>query len=244
MLVLLVDDDTQYAEMSAEALRSDSHQVIIANSIHAANRVLETGGPTCAVLDKMEDGGGLEFARSLRARGLDLPIVFIARTPSDRDLIAAYGAGADDFLTKPFNPRELILRVRAVTRRCQCEPVARRQAPVATVAHDDAVAWDSSDERPLSRRPALSFVDGSVHLDGRDLNCTPLEADILRALAWVPGQVLTYELLNERVWGYPEGPGGALLKGHVSSLRRKLKEAGGLECLIRTVRGVGYAYAE
>ncbi len=117
MLILLIDDDTEYAELSAETLRGDSHEVIIANSTRAAERVLATGGPQCAVLDVMENGDGLRFARALRERANDLPIVFVSRSPSDRDLLAAYEAGADDFITKPFSPRELILRIRAVARR-------------------------------------------------------------------------------------------------------------------------------
>lgn len=241
MLILLIDDDTQYAEMSAETLRGDSHEVIIANSTRTAERVLGTGGPQCAILDLMEDHGGVDFARSLRARCTDLPIVFVSRSAFDDDLIAAYEAGADDFIAKPYNPRELVLRIRAVGRRYTR---VRSAVPCDAPGHEMARRGEINDDgTPPARRGGLTFVDGSARFNGHTLNCTPLEVDILRELTWVPGQVLSYEQLNERVWGYSDGPGGTLLKGHVSSLRRKLKEAGGEEHMIRTVRGVGYAYA-
>ncbi len=117
MLILLVDDDIPYAEMSAATLRQDGHRVVLAASVDAACTVLAAGTAECVIVDVMEDGSGLAFARASRERDANLPIVFVSRTPSEHVLVDAYEAGADDFVAKPFNPVELLLRVRAVMRR-------------------------------------------------------------------------------------------------------------------------------
>ena len=228
MLILVAEDDEDYAEIIAETLRRDSHEVVIAGSVDGALRFAKQGQPDLAVLDiLLPDGSGLDVGRTLREERPDLPIVFLSSLDRTSDIVAGFGAGADDYVTKPFHPSEFLARVRAVERRYQSsvsdEP---RRAPVKIQA------------------AGLEFDDDnqSAYLDGTNLNCTRLEFEILREMASVPGQVLSHAFLNERIWSYPNMKDGTLLKGHISSIRRKLRKAGGDEEMIRTVHGVGYAF--
>ena len=228
MLVLLTEDDEDYAEIIAETLRRESHDVVIAGTVNGALRFTRQGFPDLAVLDVMlPDGSGIDVSRALREARPDLPIVFLSSLDRAGDVVAALDAGGDDYITKPFHPHELLARIRAVARRAttdQGEP----QRPA------DGIAGDG-----------VEFDDHAhvAYLDASDLKCTRLEFDILRELAAVPGQVLSHAYLNERIWGYTNMKDGTLLKGHISSIRRKLRKAGDRNETIRTVHGVGYALA-
>ena len=229
MLVLLAEDDEDYADIIAETLRRDSHEVVVAGSVDGAVRFARQGRPDLAVLDVMlPDGSGLDVGRSLRADRPELPIIFLSSLDRTSDIVAGFDAGADDYVTKPFHPSEFLARVRAVERRYRTS---------------------GSEESPRTptklRASGLEFDENnqSAYLDGTNLNCTRLEFEILREMAAVPGQVLSHSFLNERIWSYPNMKDGTLLKGDISSIRRKLKKAGGNEEMIRTVHGVGYAFS-
>ena len=228
MLILVAEDDEDYAEIIAETLRRDSHEVVIAGSVDGALRFAKQGKPDLAVLDVMlPDGSGLDVGRTMRDDRPDLPIIFLSSLDRTSDVIAGFSAGADDYVTKPFHPSEFLARVRAVQRRY----------------------WNPRAEEPKHspskiRARGLEFDEEnqSAYLNGKNLNCTRLEFEILREMATVPGQVLSHTFLNDRIWSYPNMRDGTLLKGHISSIRRKLRKAGGDEEMIRTVHGVGYAF--
>jgi DNA-binding response OmpR family regulator len=142
-----------------------------------------------------------------------------------QDVVAGLSHGADDYIRKPFHPGELIARVRAAARRKALGTAAGAIGP-----------------RQIQGRGLELDAERQVaYADGSDLGCTELEFQILLELTRAPGQVLTYAYLNERVWHYPNMRDSSLLKGHISSLRRKLREAGGDPSTIRTVQGVGYS---
>ncbi len=228
MLILEAEDDEDYAEIIAETLRRDSHEVVIAGSVDGALRVAKQGKPDLAVLDIMlPDGSGLDVGRTIRDDRPDLPIIFLSSLDRTSDVIAGFSAGADDYVTKPFHPSEFLARVRAVERR-YCNP--RAEEPKRTTSKIRARGLEFDDE------------GRSTYLNGKNLNCTRLEFEILREMATVPGQVLSHTFLNDRIWSYPNMRDGTLLKGHISSIRRKLRKAGGDEEMIRTVHGVGYAF--
>jgi two-component system OmpR family response regulator len=229
MLVLLAEDDEDYAEIIAETLRRDSHEVVVAGSVDGAVRFARQGRPDLAVLDVMlPDGSGLDVGRSLRADRPEVPIIFLSSLDRTSDIVAGFDAGADDYVTKPFHPSEFLARVRAVERRYRMSNTEESlRAP--TKLRANGLEFDESNQ--------------SAYLDGSNLNCTRLEFEILREMAAVPGQVLSHSFLNERIWSYPNMKDGTLLKGHISSIRRKLKKAGGNEEMIRTVHGVGYAFS-
>jgi DNA-binding response OmpR family regulator len=148
-----------------------------------------------------------------------------ART-EEADKVAGFAVGADDYLTKPFSLRELTVRVRAILRR-----VERITSPPATEPIDHA---------GLSVDPARR----KVSVDGEEVQLTPLEFEILLALAREPGVVLSREQLMDRVWGYRDYAGGRVVDSHVARIRRKLGEDGAEPRFVRTVHGVGYAFED
>jgi two-component system response regulator MtrA len=227
MLILVVEDDQDYAEIIAHTLKRDGHDVVHVDTLKGAMRFVEHKAPDLAVLDVMlPDGTGLELCGALRGILPSLPVLFLSSLDRTTDVIAGLNAGADDYLAKPFHPGELVARTRALIRRTNGGQLPESQP---------------------SERLSLHGIDIDVtnHLasfNGESLNCTPIEVDILAQLVRYPGQALSHAFLTEKVWGYKNVSDATLLKGHVSSIRKKLRDAGGHEDMVRTVHGVGYSF--
>lgn len=230
MLVLVAEADVDYAEIVAESLRRDSHRVVIAGSASGARRFVERGFPDMAIVSaELPDGSGLDIVRELREESAGLPIIMLSAHDRCDDIVAGFESGADDYIGKPFHPREFVARVRAVIRRAGVRPSSASAPAEQRGIGGEGLEFDHD--------------NSAVYLDGVNLNCTRLEFDILKELAAVPGQVLSHAFLNERIWEYSNMQDGTLLKGHISALRRKLKQAGSSGTMIRTVHGVGYSLA-
>jgi len=228
MLVLLTEDDEDYAEIIAQTVRRDSHDVAITHSAAAALRFVSQRQPALAILDvSLPDGSGIDLCRRLRETVPGLPVVFLSSLDRSADVVAGLEAGGDDYVTKPFNPSELLARVRAVARRTVGANGASAPAPA---------------QRLRAMGLELDLANQAAYLDGVNLNCTRLEFDILCEMVKFPGQVLSHAFLSERVWGYKNVHDATLLKGHVSAIRTKIRKAGGNEDMIRTVHGVGYSF--
>ena len=226
MLILVVDDDEDYAEIISQALRRDSHDVVAVTDEHAALRFVDRKPPDLAVLDVMLGASsGLNLVKRLRGHVPDLPIIFLSSLDRTADVVAGLESGGDDYMTKPFHPSELVARVRAVARRPGRATATERPAPI----------------RIAALGLELDTANHSAVLNGINLLCTRTEFDILRELAEYPGQVLSHQFLTERVWGYKNVDDATLLKARISAIRRKIREAGGNEEMIRTVHGVGYS---
>ena len=227
MLVLVVEDDEDYAEIISQTLKRDSHDVVVTGSFNGAIRFAGQKPPEIAVLDViLPDGSGLDLCRRLRDAQPSLPVLFLSSLNRSADIVAGLNGGGDDYLTKPFHPAELLARVRAVSRRSHREVTEERAAP--------------SRIRALGLE--LDVANQAAYLDGINLNCTRLEFEILCQMVKYPGQVLSHSFLSEQVWGYKNVNDATLLKGHVSSLRHKMKNAGGNDEMIHTVHGVGYSF--
>ncbi len=227
MLALIVEDDEDYAEIIAQTLRRESHEVITMATATAALRFAEKKPPELAVLDVMlPDGSGLDLCRQLRESMPELPVIFLSSLDRSADVIAGLNSGGDDYITKPFHPGEFLARVRAVVRRTDPENVVER--PRALKIQAMGLEIDLSNQ--------------AAYLDGINLNCTRLEVEILSQLVKYPGQALSHAFLTDQIWGYKNVNDATLLKGHVSAIRRKVRDAGGNEDMIRTVHGVGYSF--
>lgn len=201
-------------------MRLEGYDVVTVNDGAAALESVRADSPDIAVLDvSMPSVDGLTVCRVLRSEGGTLPILMLtARTePSDR--IAGLDAGADDYVTKPFDLGELLARLRALTRRLRPDEQAGSQLELGDLVIDPS-------GRTVSRA-------------GRQLELSKTEFDLLELLVRNAGIVLDHTTIYERIWNYDFGPDSKNLAVYIGYLRRKTEE-GGAPRLIHTVRGVGY----
>jgi two-component system OmpR family response regulator len=224
LTALLVEDDVRLARLTAEYLAG--HGVVVTH-VGDGRRGLEEalrGRWDVLLLDLMLPGrDGLEICREVRARS-DVPIIVLTARGEEADRVMGLELGADDYVSKPYSARELLARIRAVTRRAQ-----GRAGP-----RSDAVAVGRLRLDPAGRRATL---------DGEELALTGYEFDLLRALAEQAGRILSREQLMERVRGSADEAFDRSIDVHVSRLRQKLGDDPKRPRLIKTVRGVGYVFA-
>ncbi len=218
--ILVVEDEPAIAESIAYALRRDGFGVSIAGTFADAEQAAASAD--LIVLDLMlPDGSGFDLIGNLRREKLSTPIIVLSSRDGEADRVAALETGADDYVTKPFSPREVVARVRAVLRRTAApENGARAEVGELQVTVDE----------PTRR----ASVRGSA------LELTRVEFDLLAGLLDSPGRVYTRAQLIDRVWGDGFAISDRTVDSHIKSLRKKLGEAGGDPGLIETVRGVGY----
>ena len=222
--VLVVDDEEAIAEAVRARLESEGFRVVVAADGPQAIDKHRTERPDLVVLDLMLPGmDGLEVCREIQ-RDEWVPVLMLTARTEEADKVAGFAVGADDYLTKPFSLRELVVRVKAILRRKERMQQSAAQEPLQRGG--------------LTIDPARRLVA----VDGEDVALTPLEFEILFALARDPGVVYAREQLMEKVWGYRDFAGGRVVDSHVARIRRKLGEDGNEPRFIRTVHGVGYAF--
>ena len=219
--VLVVEDEPQIQELVAVNLEHAGHHVVRAASAEAADAAIRAELPDVIVLDWMLPGeSGVAFARRLRGdpRTRDLPIIMLTARAMEQDKISGLEAGADDYLTKPFSPRELNARIKAVL---------RRRAPQLS---DEAVEVEGLRLDPASRR---------ITARGHRLALSPSEFRLLHFLMTHPGRIYTRAQLLDHVWGDHVFIEERTVDVHIRRLRKAL-EPSGHDRLIDTVRGAGY----
>jgi two-component system catabolic regulation response regulator CreB len=217
---VVVEDEPAIAESVGYALRRDSYDVVVASTYAGGERAALQAD--LIILDLMlPDGSGFDLIRQLRRESRTTPIIVLSSRDSEADRVAALETGADDYVTKPFSPREVVARVRAVLRRVAESPSLRKASAPSLLLGVD-----------VSTRRA--------HASGRPLELTRVEFDLLASLLEVAGRVYTRPELIDRVWGDGFAISDRTVDSHVKSLRRKVSEVGGDPSLIETVRGVGY----
>ena len=216
-LICVIEDEEVIAAAVAARLEADGFSVAVAHDGFEGVALCDRVRPDVVVLDVMLPGlDGLEVCRRIQ-RDRPVPVLMLTARTEETDVLVGLGVGADDYMTKPFSPRELVARVRALLRR-----VERRPAPPGGELRLGALRVD-----PAARR---------VTVRGELVHLTPTEFDLLCLLAARPGVVFTREQLLADVWGWRDGAGQRTVDSHVRGLRRKL----GAEH-VRTVHGVGYA---
>ncbi|MBL0748580.1 MtrAB system response regulator MtrA [Nocardioides baculatus] len=216
--VLVVDDDASLAEMLSIVLRQEGFDSRIVGRGDIALDAFRDYKPDLVLLDLMLPGkDGIDVCKEIRAES-GVPIVMLTAKGDTVDVVVGLESGADDYIVKPFKPKELVARVRARVRR------------------NDV----SNDEGLTIGDVSIDVAGHSVTRDGEPINLTPLEFDLLVCLARKPWQVFTREVLLEQVWGYRHSADTRLVNVHVQRLRSKVEHDPENPEVVVTVRGVGY----
>ncbi|MDR5699839.1 MtrAB system response regulator MtrA [Agromyces aerolatus] len=216
--VLVVDDDTALAEMIGIVLRTEGFEPAFCADGAGAVQAFRDSKPDLVLLDLMLPGmDGIEVCSRIRAES-GTPIIMLTAKTDTADVVRGLESGADDYMVKPFNPKELVARIRTRLRPAP-EPV------VETIAIGDLV---------------IDAAGHEVRRGSERISLTPLEFDLLLALASKPQQVFTREMLLEQVWGYHYKADTRLVNVHVQRLRAKVEHDPDNPRIVQTVRGVGY----
>jgi two-component system KDP operon response regulator KdpE len=219
--VLVCDDETQILRALRVILRDAGFEALPADSVAEALDVAAVARPDAAIIDLvLPDGDGIELCRRLREWS-QMPLIVLSAVGDEDAKVRALAAGADDYVTKPFGPRELIARLEANMRRIDPEP-------------EETVITAEGLEVDLARR--------AVRRDGDEVHLTKTEFDLLRMLAGNRGRLMTHRDLLISVWGAGYADDTQVLRAHIANLRRKIEPADGPR-YIKTDPGVGYRFA-
>ena len=218
--IVVIEDEDAISSAVAVRLRGEGYDVAIAPDGATGVQLVGQMSPDLVILDVMLPGiDGLEVCRRIQ-RDRPVPVLMLTALDTETDLLVGLGVGADDYMTKPFSPRELVARVKALLRR-----VDRSQY--------------STEKKVSVRDVELDPATRQVKRSDQEVHLTPTEFDLLYRLGSRPDVVFSREQILSDVWGYEDGFGTRTIDSHVAALRRKL----GAE-IIRTVHGVGYATGE
>jgi two-component system response regulator MtrA len=220
--VLVVDDDSALAEMLGIVLRTDGFEPSFVAEGSRAMQAFRESKPDIVLLDLMLPGmSGIDVCRGIRAES-GTPIIMLTAKSDTVDVVLGLESGADDYVVKPFKPKELVARMRARLR------------------HHENLVSEQLTIGPADSPVIIDVPAHQVSRDGRPVALTPLEFDLLVALARKPRQVFTREVLLEQVWGYRHAADTRLVNVHVQRLRSKVERDPEKPEVVLTVRGVGY----
>ncbi|ESA33765.1 response regulator with -like receiver domain protein and winged-helix dna-binding domain protein [Leptolyngbya sp. Heron Island J] len=228
MRILLVDDEVELTEPLSRVLQREGYNVKIAHDGETGYKLAVDGEFDLLILDWMMPGlSGLEMCRKLREHHLTTPVLFLTAKDTLDDRVEGLDAGADDYLVKPFELRELLARVRALLRR----PPIREEVPTTILQYRD-LTLDSANQ--IAKR-------GGDILPERTIELSEKESQILSYLMQYPDQLLTHQQIYDTVWGTSAQPSSNALAAQMRLLRRKV-EHNGETTLIHTVYGKGYRF--
>ncbi len=231
--ILVVDDEEHIVELIRFNLEKEGYQVIAATDGNTAIEMARSQRPDLILLDVMLPGqDGLAVCRTLQqeAETRHIPVIMISARGEELDKILGLEMGADDYVTKPFSPRELVARVKARLRRAPVEGEGRGARPPGGKLVRGRLVIDPD-----------RFL---VTVDGVKQDLTPKEFELLRFLASEPGKVFSREYLLEQIWGYDYAGDSRTVDVHIRHIRQKLEQVPNAPQYIETVRGVGYRFRE
>ena len=222
--ILLIEDDDRIRETTRLVLEDEGYEVAEAADAESRLDLFESARPACVLLDIMLPGAdGFEACRELRRRG-DVPIIMVTARTDKFDVVAGLEAGADDYVTKPFEPKELTARIRALLRRARGPRSGGTGEPARIVLGDIEIVPD----------------EGLVRRGGEEVSLTKTEFRLLCEMAASPGRVFSREVLLEQVWGYTYLGDGKLVDTHIHRLRSKIEADPADPKHVVPVRGLGY----
>ncbi|MBE3587734.1 MAG: response regulator transcription factor [Thermoanaerobacteraceae bacterium] len=231
--ILVVDDEEHIVELIRFNLEREGYEVITALDGNAAIEAARSQRPDLILLDVMLPGqDGLAVCRELQQgeETRHIPVIMLSARGEELDKILGLEMGADDYVTKPFSPRELLARVKARLRRTVIEAEGRNTRPERGKLVHGRLVIDQD-----------RFL---VTLDGIKQDLTPKEFELLRFLASEPGKVFSRDYLLEQIWGYDYAGDSRTVDVHIRHIRQKLEQVPGAPQYIETVRGVGYRFRE
>lgn len=221
--ILVVDDDPAIAEMLTIVLQGEGFRTVVVGDGVEAVKAAEKHNPDLILLDVMLPGmNGIDVCKAIRESST-VPIVMLTARTDTVDVVLGLESGADDYVHKPFKPKELVARVRARLRRTP------EEAPAETIEVADL---------------KIDVPGHQVIRDGQEIALTPIEFDLLVTLASRPRQVFSREELLEQVWGYRKSSDTRLVNVHIQRLRSKVEKDPDDPKIIQTVRGIGYKTGE
>jgi two-component system phosphate regulon response regulator OmpR len=224
--LLLIDDDARLTDMVGDYLRRNGYEVDVAGSLAQGRERLRQGGHDALLLDLMlPDGDGLDLTRELRAdvRLRRLPLLMLTARGEPMDRIVGLELGADDYLPKPFEPRELLARVKALLRRASPDPVG-----------DDVLVFG---------RLEIDLGARQARLDGKACDLTSHQFELLVVLARAPGRVLSRDQIMDALKGHPLEAFDRSIDVHISRIRAVIEDDAKNPKRVLTVRGSGYVFA-
>lgn len=225
--ILVVDDEASIVELLKFNLQREGYEALDASDGETAIRLVRSDRPDLVILDIMLPGiDGIEACQAIR-RESNVPIIMLTAKSEEFDTVLGLSVGADDYMAKPFSTRELMARVKAVL---------RRQATDAA-AHDDR-----GDELLRIGDVEIDGVSFQVRAEGKHVEVTPKEFELLRLLMANAGRVLTREVILERVWGYDFPGNTRTVDVHIRKLRQKIERDDSQPDYIQTVHGIGYRF--
>ena len=220
--ILIVDDEPEMVRGLEDNLRFEGYQTLSATDGRRGLALALSEAPDLLLLDIMMPGmSGWDVCRELRAKGLDIPVIMLTARGEEADRVQGLELGADDYVTKPFGPRELIARL---------EAVMRRSRP------------DGDEPTIVANGLEIDLGARSVLRDGEPVHLTPTEFGLLRALAQNRGRLMTHRSLLVEVWGVEYEDDLQVLRAHIANLRRKIEPPEGPK-YVTTDPGVGYRFA-
>ncbi len=226
MSILIMENDPDLLDILCFTLRRRGHDVIAAHDGAAGLHLWQSKQPrlvlTTTDLSKVS---GWEVVKRIRGES-DTPVIMLTSSHADADIVRGFELGADDAVTKPFSPRVLLARIDAVLRRAK------------ESADQPRKGWQVIAAGDLKLDPQWR----TVYRGEESVRLTPIEFKLLYELALHEGQVLTHQILTDRVWGYEGVDDASLLKGHIRNLRRKLEADSAAPVYIHTVAGIGYTF--
>ncbi|MGV8121123.1 MAG: response regulator [Vulcanimicrobiota bacterium] len=220
--ILVVDDERNIVELLKYNLEKEGYEVLSAYDGFEAVNIAKQDRPDLIILDIMLPGqGGLEVCRILR-KETKIPIIMATAKGEEIDKILGLELGADDYVTKPFSPRELVARVKAVLRRTSSKAEEK-----------DELAFEDL---------TINLVKHEIRLKGEEVDLKPKEFDLLKLLATNPGKVFTRDFLLEQLWGYDYLGDTRTVDVHMRRLRQKIEEDAANPKFLKTVHGIGYKF--
>jgi two-component system, OmpR family, alkaline phosphatase synthesis response regulator PhoP len=226
--ILVVDDDYEIARLVRAYLEQAGYEVLVAYDGMSALRMMRYDAPALMVLDLMlPDKDGRDITRMARSDPMfqEIPVIMLTARVEDTDKIIGLELGADDYITKPFNPREVVARVRSVLRRTHPEARVSRQM----ILQSGRLTLDTGQHR--------------LWISGEAVELTPTEFNLLRVMMENPGYAFTRSELIEKVLGYDHEGLERTLDSHIKNLRRKIETNSSDPEYVQTVYGVGYRFA-